>query len=217
MSERQSIDDLVKEDLDVNPGLPAIPDIGEPDPDRASVAYSLHRTKLSTHRTALSQHRTELSTHRTQLSQHRTDLSTRRTEMSARRTGMSFQRTRMSADRTLMSVIRTALALISFGFTIYQFLGRLMDQKILAGDPHAARNFGLALVYLGVAMVVAGIVYHLQFMWGLREEREIMRGNGLIHANSRFPVSFTLVVALLLLLLGVMAAANLTFRTGPFD
>src|SRR5271168_1940980 len=75
-------------------------------------------------------------------------------ELSSRRTGMSFQRTRMSADRTLMSVIRTSLSLISFGFTIYQFFSHLADQKLFVGGPHAPRNFGLALVYLGVGMVV---------------------------------------------------------------
>src|SRR4051794_4124040 len=92
------------------------------------------------------------------------------TEMSERRTGMSFQRTRMSADRTLMSVIRTSLSLISFGFTIDQALERLPR----AGDArhlNAPRNFGLALVMLGVAMLVLGIGYHGFFMIGLRRLR----------------------------------------------
>src|ERR1700749_4817057 len=85
-------------------------------------------------------------------------------ELSSRRTGMSFQRTRMSADRTLMSVIRTSLSLISFGFTIAQVFQHLQDKAMLAGGTHAARNFGLALVYLGVVMTAIGIVYHVQFM-----------------------------------------------------
>jgi putative membrane protein len=80
-------------------------------------------------------------------------------EQSSRRTGMSFQRTRMSADRTLMSVIRTSLALIGFGFTIFQFFEKLKEAGTLSGT-HAARNFGLALVALGIAMLVLGIVYH---------------------------------------------------------
>jgi putative membrane protein len=137
-------------------------------------------------------------------------------ELSARRTGMSFQRTRMSADRTLMSVIRTSLSLIGFGFTIYQFFRQLAEKNILHGGTQAARNFGLALVYLGVAIVVVGIIYHVQFMLGLRAERKEMTGAGLIHAQSRFPYSFTLAVAVLLLVLGVLAIASLTFRVGPF-
>ena len=94
-------------------------------------------------------------------------------ELSARRTGMSFQRTRMSADRTLMSVIRTSLSLISFGFTIFQVFEKLRDQSLLTGAA-PARNFGVALVSLGIAMLVIGIVYHVQFMLGLRDERKEM-------------------------------------------
>ena len=89
------------------------------------------------------------------------------TELSSRRTGMSFQRTRMSADRTLMSVIRTSLSLIGFGFTIAQVFQKLRDQDIIA-KAAAPRNFGVALVGLGIVMLVVGIVYHVQFMMGLR-------------------------------------------------
>jgi putative membrane protein len=137
-------------------------------------------------------------------------------ELSSRRTGMSFQRTRMSADRTLMSAIRTSLALISFGFTIFEFFRHLHEAKLVDSAGHSARNFGLTLVYLGVGMVIVGIIYHIRFMLGLRRERMEMAGEGLIHAQSRFPISFTLIVALLLLLLGVTAIADLTFHIGPY-
>jgi putative membrane protein len=72
------------------------------------------------------------------------------TELSRRRTGMSFQRTRMSADRTLMSVVRTSLSLIGFGFTIFQVFEKAKDAKLLAAA-NAPRNFGVALVLLGMA------------------------------------------------------------------
>ena len=136
-------------------------------------------------------------------------------ELSARRTGMSFQRTRMSADRTLMSVIRTSLSLISFGFTIYQVFEKLKDAGTLA---HAAapRNFGVTLVGIGIVMLVLGIIYHVQFMIGLRREREAMREAGLIHAQSSFPPSMTLVTALVLLVVGVVAIVSMISQTGPF-
>ncbi|MGH6949712.1 MAG: YidH family protein [Vitreimonas sp.] len=197
--------------------VPPVPAIDESDPERASLEMSKHRTKLSTHRTFLSEHRTGLSEHRTGLSEKRTGMSTRRTEMSSRRTGMSFQRTRMSADRTLMSVIRTSLSMIGFGFTIYQFFRGLAQSEVLG--PSAARAaafFGQALVYLGVGMVAVGILYHLQFMYSLRQERERMRVAGDVHGESPFPISLTLVVALLLLLLGIGAIAGIVFRLGPF-
>jgi len=203
MARNTDIDAVVAADVDANRNLPAIPDIDAGNSDRASVEYSQHRTKLSTHRTALSEHRTQLSTNRT--------------EMSMRRTGMSFQRTRMSAERTLMSVIRTALSLISFGFTIYQFFQRLVQTNVISGHGNAARNFGMALIYLGVAMMAVGIVYHVQFMRGLRYERGAMSSGGLIHGQSHFPYSFTLLIAVLVLFLGIAAIASLTFRIGPFS
>ena len=135
------------------------------------------------------------------------------TELAMRRTGMSFQRTRMSADRTLMAVIRTSLSLISFGFTIYQFLGRLS----FANSAEAARNFGLALVVLGVAMITMGIVYHVQFMWGLRVQSKELTATGLIYGRSQFPPSLTLITAVLLLLLGLLAVSSMVFHIGPFE
>src|ERR1700754_4693866 len=94
-------------------------------------------------------------------------------ELSARRTGMSFQRTRMSADRTLMSVIRTSLSLISFGFTIFQVFEKLRDHDVIR-HAESGRNFGVALVGLGILMLIGGIIYHLQFMAHLRMQREEM-------------------------------------------
>jgi putative membrane protein len=136
-------------------------------------------------------------------------------ELSSRRTGMSFQRTRMSADRTLMSVIRTSLALIGFGFTIFQFFEKLREAGTLS-SAHAARNFGITLVALGIAMLVLGIVYHVQFMLGLRHVRREMTEDGLIHGESVFPVSLTLVTALILLIVGIAAIVSMLFSVGPF-
>ena len=187
---------------------PPLPVVDASKPDQASVQYSAHRTGLSTHRTALSEHRTSLS-------EYRTDLSGERTEMSMRRTGMSFQRTRMSADRTLMSVIRTSLSLIGFGFTIFQFFGKLKEAGTLT---HAAapRNFGISLVLLGIVMLLIGILYHVQFMLGLRRIREAMREEGLIHGESVFPPSLTLITAIALLAIGIFAIADMVFQFGPF-
>ena len=118
---------------------------------------------------------------------------------------MSFQRTRMSADRTLMSVIRTALSLISFGFTIYQVFRGLKESGAFPGREHAPRNFGVTLVGLGIVLLLLGIGYHAQFMQELRRTREAMVEEGLIHGQSHFPPSMTLVSAVLLLCIGLVA------------
>jgi inner membrane protein YidH len=136
-------------------------------------------------------------------------------ELSARRTGMSFQRTRMSADRTLMSVIRTSLSLIGFGFTIYQVFEKLLEAQVLRSSA-APRRFGEALVFLGIAMLVLGIGYHIAFMIELRKRREQLKRDGLVHAESGFPASLTLIIAIALLAVGVFAGMSMTLNAGPF-
>ena len=137
-------------------------------------------------------------------------------ELSSRRTGMSFQRTRMAADRTLMAVIRTSLSLIGFGFTIFQVFQKLVQADVLQ-HAQAPRNFGVALVVLGITMLILGIVYHGKFMLELRRQRKQMKADGLIHGESQYPVSMTLIVALLLLLVGLLAIVSMVFSVGPFD
>ena len=136
-------------------------------------------------------------------------------ELSSRRTGMSFQRTRLSADRTLMSVMRTSLSLISFGFTISQVFQKLHESQVVKSAA-AAHNFGLALVLIGTLMLLLGIVYHLRFMAELRQERAQMKADGLVHGESAFPLSLTLIVAVALLAIGLFAIASMVFSIGPF-
>jgi putative membrane protein len=139
------------------------------------------------------------------------------TELSSRRTGMSFQRTRMSADRTLMSVIRTSLSLISFGFTIFQFFKHLEETKVLTSTRYSARNFGLTLLTLGAGMLAFGIIYHLLFMRELRRRRNQLVADGLIHGESGFPASLSVIIAVLLLLVGLLAVTSIAFKFGPFQ
>ncbi len=139
-------------------------------------------------------------------------------ERSSRRTALAFQRTRMSADRTLMAIIRTSLALIGFGFTIYQFFRYLLETagatQLLRGE--APRNFGMALVFLGVVMLSLGIWKHIAFMLELRAERKTSVVQGLIPGDDKFPISITLVTATLLLTLGLIAIVGMAMRAGPF-
>ncbi|HEX5046159.1 MAG TPA: DUF202 domain-containing protein [Gammaproteobacteria bacterium] len=138
-----------------------------------------------------------------------------KTELAARRTGMAFHRTRLAADRNLMAVIRTSLSMIGFGFTIFQFFTKLQQGGALPVDSGTARTFGLSLVTLGVLLLVLGIGYQVSFMVQQRAVRGQMRGAGLIHAETGFPVSMTLIVALLLLLLGLLAVLGMLFNVGP--
>jgi putative membrane protein len=114
-----------------------------------------------------------------------------------------------------MSVVRTSLSMISFGFTIFSFFRQLQKQETLR-RVDAPRNFGMALLVLGVGILATGIIYHLAFMRELRHERVALAGEGLIRAKTNFPVSYTLIVAVLLLMLGLTAMADMVFHFGPF-
>jgi putative membrane protein len=116
-----------------------------------------------------------------------------------------------------MSVIRTSLSLIGFGFTIFQFFEKLRDAGTLKTAAGAPRSFGMWLVVLGVCLLVVGIVYQIRFMAGLRRLRQEMKAQGLIHGESGFPVSYTMVVAVLLLLLGATAFVSMALDRGPFN
>jgi putative membrane protein len=137
-------------------------------------------------------------------------------ELSSNRTVLSFERTRMSADRTLMSVIRTSLSLISFGFTISQFLAKMAPRFHGAIGEHQARNFGLALVALGLMVLVAGLFSHMGLITSLRDRRERLLGLKLVHHGPQFRNSPTAIAAVLLLLIGLAAVFAIVARVGPF-
>ena len=95
--------------------------------------------------------------------------------------------------------------------------GAILDDEaiFLAETSHAPQNFGLALVALGIVMLVLGIVYHVRFMLGLRAERTALIGEGLVHGESEYPVSLTLITATLLLLIGLAAIVSMVFNLQP--
>ncbi|HTV47700.1 MAG TPA: DUF202 domain-containing protein [Phycisphaerae bacterium] len=132
-------------------------------------------------------------------------LARENTQLSRQRSELSTDRTLMATDRTLMAWTRTALAMISFGFTIYKFLESMKAEGQLPGfRPQGPRNFGLALVILGVgSLAVASIQY-----WVM-----VRKLGG---TKQRSPWTLTLIVALLLILMGVLVLANMFLHEGPF-
>lgn len=119
---------------------------------------------------------------------------------------LGYERTRMAADRTLMSWFRTSLSLISFGFTIFKFFQYLVESDLITGNiqNHAPRNFGVALVGLGMILQAMAIVEYFLFQQKLSRE-----------SGQKFPVSTALVASILLSLLGILVLLNLLFRLGP--
>jgi putative membrane protein len=127
-----------------------------------------------------------------------------------------MQRTRLAVDRTLMAVIRTSLSLISFGFTIVQIVQNLTEKHVLKFTA-SVLHFGIVLVVLGIIVLALGIIYHVQFMYTLRTDRNRMTRDGLIHGRDPFPPSFTLVTAVILLVIGLTVILGMLFHIGPLD
>jgi putative membrane protein len=131
------------------------------------------------------------------------------------RTGMSFQRTRLSADRTLMAVIRTSLSLIGFGFTIFQFFQHLQQSELNFSVSIYMKIFTMAMVIMGIIMLILGIIYQIRFMTQIRKERTELLQKSLLPTIDKYPVSMTLVIALLLFLLGLTAILIMYLQINP--
>lgn len=133
-------------------------------------------------------------------------------ELSSNRTAMSFERTRASFDRTLMSVLRTSLSLIGFGFTLFQVFHSLVNKMPGVLPTHAPRNFGLALIGLGVMLLILGLHNHMTTVRALRARRGRLRQLGLIRHLEPITPSTITIIAVLLLLVGLLAFASIVFR-----
>jgi putative membrane protein len=132
------------------------------------------------------------------------------TELASNRTSLSFERTRMSSDRTLMSTVRTSLSLIGFGFTIHEVFSRATGLF-----PHAdvsGRRLGLALLVMGVLMLAMGIITHSLFDRALGARRERLYELRLLRRAVRYQATPTYVIAVSLLLVGLLAIANIALK-----
>lgn len=126
-------------------------------------------------------------------------------ELAEQRTELAFERTRIAADRTLMAWIRTALSMITFGFTIYKFLQAFREaERFTGGRPNAPRNLGMALIGVGTVALILATIQHYQTLCRLEGER-------------RPPfLSLTIIVAIFISLIGILAFIGAWLRTGPF-
>lgn len=129
----------------------------------------------------------------------------------APKTNFAFEQTQMSADRTLMATVRTALSLISFGFTIYQLLGRA--SAVFPRASITARNLGLALLILGLSTLAMGVTSHALYSRELARRRDrpheaVSSARAVFHEMAAIYAS-----ALGLLFIGLAALAALLIRS----
>lgn len=132
--------------------------------------------------------------------------------LSESQSALSFQRTRLSIDRTLMSIVRTALALIGFGFTLFQVFHNWLDRQPGAVRDAQPRQLAMALIALGVLLLVLGLRDHRRSILRLRARAAKLADRGLLPDPPDFRATSTGITALLLLLIGVAAFADVAFR-----
>ena len=137
------------------------------------------------------------------------------TELASIRTAIAFERTSLASDRTLMAVVRTSLALIGFGFTIFTFFHTL-SEKYLNLPAGAPRRFGGALIVLGVILLTLGILNHRQETKERRRQRQELFDLKLVHQPEIAKRSATMIIAILLLLVGLVAVLRVIAQVGPF-
>ena len=135
-------------------------------------------------------------------------------KMASMRTSMAFQRTRMAAERTMMAILRTSLSMIGFGFTIYTFFTNFISRDDARGllASQAPTRFGMALIALGILLMILGIANHYRYMQTLRSLREDFKRRGFLQGGDGFPVSLTLIVSFLMVLLGLWALLTIGLR-----
>ena len=67
----------------------------------------------------------------------------------------------------------------------------------------------------GDELLAGGIAYHVRYMVQLRAERRRLADQQLIHAETTYPYSLSLMTAVVLLLLGGVAMMGVVFGIGP--
>ncbi len=64
-------------------------------------------------------------------------------------------------------------------------------------------------------MLILGILYHVRFMLDLRSQRGRVKFHGPARGQSNVPVSLMLIVAMLLVIVSLLAAADVKLGVGP--
>ena len=113
---------------------------------------------------------------------------------------LALERTRIAYERTLMAWVRTAASMITFGFSVYKFFGFELEKSDIGAPAIGPREFGLALILIGLITLVMGRLEHRRDLRQLRNYYPEM------------PMSGTRIVQALVAALGAMALIAVILR-----
>ncbi|MEI8211649.1 MAG: DUF202 domain-containing protein [Planctomycetota bacterium] len=83
-------------------------------------------------------------------------------------TRLAIERTRVAYERTIMAAIRTATSLITFGFSSYKFFSLDLAQHTSTTHILGGRQFGIAMIVLGLASLLLGWIEYRRDIAKLR-------------------------------------------------
>jgi putative membrane protein len=113
-------------------------------------------------------------------------------------TDLAIERTLLAHERTLLAWLRTAISMISFGFTIYKFLGEMSKTNEEQQRFMTPRIVGMIMISFGL---IALILAHLQQQRAVRKLKKNFPG---IQKSFSSTMSFLVLVFGLLLFLGAL-------------
>lgn len=118
---------------------------------------------------------------------------------------LALERTRGAYERTLMAWVRTGTSLITFGFAVYKFFqfemeGRVQSTPLIKTTLIGTREFGLALISIGLLALLLGAFEHRRDLRAMRKDYPGM------------PRSGTQLMALLIAVLGLLAFVAVVYR-----
>lgn len=113
---------------------------------------------------------------------------------------LALERTRIAYERTLMAWVRTGASMITFGFSVYKFFGFELEGAEIEASVIGPREFGIALISIGLLTLVTGRLEH---------RRDIRQ---LKNFYPEMPMSGTRVVEALVAVLGALALLAVILR-----
>jgi putative membrane protein len=113
---------------------------------------------------------------------------------------LALERTRGAYERTMMAWVRTSMSLITFGFSVYKFFNLNLHETSALQTYLGPREFGLILIIIGLFTLFLGTFEHRRDMKSMQKEYPGM------------PHSMTLVLAMFIAPLGIMALLAVIFR-----
>jgi putative membrane protein len=115
---------------------------------------------------------------------------------------LALERTFLAYERTMMAWNRTATSMITFGFALYKFFFYLHQEKPPTHGEQifGARTYGVCIMAIGVFILVIATWQHRQQLKALRT------------LYPEAPLSLSLVLAVTMAILGVIALTFGVFR-----